>query len=304
MFLDLKKAFDTVNHELLINKLNSLRIKGNELNWFVSYLNNRVQAVNIGHSMSICQGIKVGVPQGSTLGPLLFIIYVNDLPLCVDCKTVMYADDTTLLFRSSDQVSLQIDLDSNLNRIAQWFNRNKLAVNIKKTKLMLFGTTKNLDKFKDVSLKYSNNAIERVDSFKYLGVIFDSHMTWLQHVDHISSNVSKRCGIVRRIKYCLPVCTLKMLAEAMIIPHFDYCSPVWSNCNKDLRAKMQIQHNKVARILLSADIRTPVDDLMNSLKWLRLSDRWSNQMLFITFKCVNGTVPSYLSNFKFTQFCS
>ena len=194
LFLDLKKAFDTVNHELLINKLNSLGIKGNELNWFVSYLNNRVQAVNIGHSMSNFQGIKVGVPQGSILGPLLFIIYVNDLPLCVNCKTVMYADDTTLLFRSSDQVSLQIDLDSNLNRIAQWFNRNKLTLNIKKTKLMLFGTTKNLDKFKDVTLKYNNNAIERVDSFKYLGVIFDSHMTWLQHVDHISSNVSKRCG--------------------------------------------------------------------------------------------------------------
>ena len=301
LFLDLKKAFDTVNHELLINKLNSLGIKGNELNWFVSYLNNRVQAVNIGHSMSNFQGIKVGVLQGSILGPLLFIIYVNDLPLCVDCKTVMYADDTTLLFCSSDQVSLQIDLNSNLNRIAQWFNRNKLTLNIKKTKLMLFGTTKNLDKFKNVSLKYNNNAIERVDSFKYLGVIFDSHMTWLHHVDHISSNVSKRCGIVRRIKYYLPVCTLKMLAEAMIIPDFDYCSPVWSNCNKDLRSKMQIQHNKVARILLSADIRTPVDDLMNSLKWLRLSDRWSNQMLLVTFKCVNGTAPSYLSNFQFTH---
>ena len=86
----------------------------------------------------------------------------------------------------------------------------------------------------------------------------------------------------------------------MIIPHFDYCSPVWSNCNKDLRSKMQIQR-KVARILLSADIRTTVDDLMNSLKWLRLSDRWSNQMLLVTFKCVNGTAPFYLSNFKFTH---
>ena len=126
-------------------------------------------------------------------------------------------------------------------------------------------------------------------------------MTWLHHVDHILSNVSKRCGIVRRIKYCLPVCTLKMLAEAMIIPHFDYCSPVWSNCIKDLRSKMQIQHNKIARILLSADIRTPVDDLINSLKWLRLSDRWSNQMFLITFKCVNGTAPSYLLKFKFTH---
>ena len=207
-----------------------------------------------------------------------------------------------LLFCSSDQVSLQIDLDSNLNRIAQWFNRNKLTLNIKKTKLMLLGTTKNLDKFKNVSLKYNNNEIKRVDSFKYLGVILSSHMTWLQHVDHISSNVYKRCGIVRRIKYCLPVCTLKMLAEAMIIPHFDYCSPVWSNCNKDLRSKMQIQHNEVAKILLSADmIRTLVVDLMNSLKWLRLSDRWSNQMLLITFKCMNGTAPSYLSNFKFTH---
>ena len=126
-------------------------------------------------------------------------------------------------------------------------------------------------------------------------------MTWQYHVNNISSNVCKRCGIMRRTKYPLLVCTLKMLAEAIVTPHFGYCIPVWSNCKKNLRSRMQIQQNRIAELLFIANIRTPVDDMMCSPKWLKLSDRWSNQILLITFKCVNGTAPSYLSNFKFTH---
>ena len=114
--------------------------------------------------------------------------------------------------------------------------------------------------------------------------------------------ISKRCGIIRRVKIYLPDYVLKMLGEALIMPHFDYCSPVWSNCNINLKSKMQKQQNRLARILLSADIRTPVDDMMDTLHWLKLNDRWSNQTLLTVFKCLNGSAPDYLSSkFIFTH---
>ena len=133
IFLDLKKAFDTVNPSLLIDKLNKYGISGTELNWFKSYLSNRMQSVKIGRSFSDLKSIDIGIPQGSILGPLLFIVFVNDLPDNVTCKTVMYADDTSLLVSSSDPSCLQNSLNRNLCNIASWFRKNKLTLNLSKT---------------------------------------------------------------------------------------------------------------------------------------------------------------------------
>ena len=144
IFLDLKKAFDTVNHGLLLNKLKKFGIRGTELNWFKSYLSNRMQSVKVGSSLSNLKSIDIGIPQGSILGPLLFIIFVNDLPDSVICKTVMYADDTSLLVSSSDPSSLQNSLNHNLSNIAKWFRDNNLTLNASKTKFMLFGTPQNI----------------------------------------------------------------------------------------------------------------------------------------------------------------
>ena len=228
IFLDLKKAFDTVNHDLLIQKLNSYGIKGIALNWFKSYLTGRSQAVNINSTLSNFKNIDIGVPQGSILGPLLFIIFVNSLPEAVNtsCKCVMYADDTTLLVSSSDPITLEHNMRSNLNKIAKWFQSNKLTLNIKKTKMMLFGTRQALNNFQNVSLMYGSDNIDRVDKYKYLGITFDAHLSWNEHVNYLASNVSKRIGVICRVKKYLPNRTLKTLAQALVLPHFDYCSSV------------------------------------------------------------------------------
>ena len=118
---------------------------------------------------------------------------------------------------------------------------------------MVFGTRHLLDKFDNISLSYANNVVDRVDSFKYLGVVFDPQLSWDNHVNRISSNISKRIGIIRRVKYYLPPRTLNMLANALVMPHFDYCSTVWSNCSAHLSNSLQILHNRLARILLTAD---------------------------------------------------
>ena len=221
IFLDLK-AFDTVNHSRLLNKLKKFGIRDIELNWFKSYLNDRMQSVKVGSSLSDLKPINIGIPQGSILGPLLFIIFVNDLPDGVICKIVMHADDTSFLVSSSDPLCLQNSLNLNMCKIASWFQKNHLTLNISKTKLMLFGTPQNLSKYQNISLSYDGETIERVDNFKYLGIVFDSHMTWSHHIDLIASNVSKRYGVIRHVKYYLPNYILKKLADSLVMPHFDY----------------------------------------------------------------------------------
>ena len=297
IFLDLKKAFDTVSHKLLLKKLNSYGITGNSLQWFKSYLEDRSQAVNINSTLSDFRHINIGIPQGSILGPLLFIVFVNSLPDSVKSKCVMYADDTTLLTSSSDPLTLETDLKRSLDMVANWFNSNQLTLNIKKTKLMMFGTWQALSKFKDIRLTYDNNNIEIVDKFKYLGVVFDPHLSWTEHVNYMSSNISKRIGVIRRVQYYLPSNTANLLAKAMVFPHFDYCSPVWSNFTTGLHNHLQILQNKLARVLLHADIRTPIDKMMEELNWLKLDDRWKRQLLVVTFKCLKEIAPVYMSSY-------
>ena len=195
LFIDLKKAFDTVNNDLLLQKLQSYGVTNSALCWFSSYLYGRTQAVCINSTLSDVKDIDIGIPQGSILGPLLFITYVNSLPDCIDCKCVMYADDITLLFTASDPTTLQATMNDNLSKIAHWFQTNQLTLNTKKTKFMIFGTSHFLNKFSDTRLNYNNAVIERVDKFKYLGVILDPLLSWCEHIDYISSTISKCIGV-------------------------------------------------------------------------------------------------------------
>lgn len=302
IFLDLKKAFDVVNHDILIDKLSKYGINQKELLWFKSYLNNRSQAVHVNSTLSNFENINIGIPQGSILGPLLFIIFVNCLPYAVNCKIVMYADDTTLMCRAKNEVDLQAQLESSLHNVAKWLEANKLILNVDKTKLMVLGTKHMLSKFNNVNLVYNNNVIEKVNEFKYLGVKFDSNMSWSSHFDYLSGNISKRIGIIRRVKHFLPHHTLVMLSNALVIPHFDYASSVWCNFSLEYQNKLQVLQNSLARTILSADIRTPVNDMFNSLKWIKLSDRWRNHMLILVFKCLRNLSPTYLtSKFEFVH---
>ena len=161
---------------------------------------------------------------------------------------------------------------------------------------MIFGTSHILNKFSDIRLNYNNAVIERVDKFKYLGVILDPLLSWCEHIDYISSTISKRIGVIRRVKFYLPSNTLNMLANALVFPHFDYCSPVWSNCKVEYSSSLQILQNKFARVLLSADIKTSTDDLMTTLNWDKLDKRWQKQLLLIVFKRLKHDALSYLSS--------
>jgi hypothetical protein len=203
---------------------------------------------------------------------------------------------TSLLLSSKDPKDLEYMLNHNLNNIAKWFTANELTLNIKKTKYMIFGSSHILKKLNNISVVYNGTILEHVQTFKYLGVTLDPTLSWNCHVNNIISKTSKKIGVIRRIKHLLPQSSLSMLGSALVLPHFDYCSSVWNNCSKFNLASLQIQQNKLARIVLGADLYTPIDEMLISLKWTRLSKRWDITFYCFIYKCLGYLAPTYLSS--------
>ena len=169
VFLDLSKAFDTVSHDRLIQKLGTIGFSQPTINWFSSYLSNRSQVTSIEQSST--QPVHVGVPQGSILGPLLFLIYVNEIPSTVNnCDISLYADDTVLFCSAKTIIELEQKLNSDLQNLSRWFGANRLTLNTSKCKFMVFGSNAKLAKLQNVNLLINNSPLNRVESFKYLGI--------------------------------------------------------------------------------------------------------------------------------------
>ncbi len=224
LFLDLSKAFDTIDHTVLLNKLNAIGLKRNTTDWFRSYLECRIQVTNINSEMSEATPIGVGVPQGSIFGPLLFLIYVNDLTSCtLSSKIVFYADDTVINYSSRKPDDINDTLNADLAIVSNWFNQNLLPLNTSKCKFMLFGSPQKLSKV-DVSFKIGINddVFEKVESFKYLGVTLHQHMTWDEHVDNVIKKVNQRLRVICRVKHLIPLSARLMLYHSLVLPLFDY----------------------------------------------------------------------------------
>ena len=193
VFIDLSKAFDTVDHYILITKLKQYGIQGN-IRWFESYLSNRKQYIAYNNKSTSFKDITCGVPQGSILGPLLFLIYVNDLPNVSNMlDPIMFADDTNLFFSSSNIKTLFATVNHELEKISLWFIANRLSLNVEKTKYTLFHKKSVRDNIplKLPDLKIANNSIERTTSIKFLGVMIDENITWEDHIHKIETNLQR-----------------------------------------------------------------------------------------------------------------
>ena len=197
VFIDLKKAFDTLNREILVNKLYHYGIRGIVLEWIVSYISKRKQFVHINDISSEHKTIRCGVPQGSVLGPKLFNIYINDLcNVSSMLRCVLFADDTTIICSKYDLKELCTEVNNELNKVSDWFNINKLSLNVNKTNFMLFANSKS-SVYVPITIK--NTHLERVYLTKILGIYIDQNLTWKHHVSYVLNKLSKCVGILHRV---------------------------------------------------------------------------------------------------------
>ena len=222
IYLDLSKAFDTLNFDILLSKLKFYGVVGTPLKLLNNYLRNRHQFVEFKNNNSDLQEILTGIPQGSILGPLLFSIYINDLiKLTNKFKYLMYADDTTLYFNLEDfnSETMNDDINSCLDEINVWLKLNKLTVNVSKTKFMVFHKRRDVPK---LNLSLNNINIESVSHFTFLGIILDTALSWKYHINMIAIKISKVIGILHKLKYIFPKNILLTIYKSLILPHLNY----------------------------------------------------------------------------------
>ena len=206
IFLDLSKAFDTLDHSILLTKLAYYGIRNSALDLLESYLSDRKQYVLLDSTQSADVNILTGVPQGSILGPLLFTIYINDIIHCSSqFKFIMYADDTTLLTTAQSfdkKTDLGRSINAELTKVSDWLNVNKLSLNVNKTKAMAFHMPQKILQLPQISIAQTD--IEFVDNFNFLGITFDSHLNWAAHINLIASKILKTTAVLNKLKYILP----------------------------------------------------------------------------------------------------
>ena len=225
IFIDLKKAFDKIDHEILMKKLYHYGLRGISQKWIQSYLSQRKQFVEYDEVKSSCKDIVCGIPQGSILGPKLFILYINDIcNVSTLLKYVLFADDTNLLYEHENYETLCMNVNNELSKLNEWFSINKLSLNVKKTNFMVFGN-KHINE--TLKIRINNEDIVKVSETKFLGIYIDFRLNWKKHIQNISNKVSKCIAIIYRASRVLNETALIMLYNTQVLPYFTYCSEVW-----------------------------------------------------------------------------
>ncbi len=295
VFLDLKKAFDTVDHQILIKKIGHYGINTNLIK---SYLQNRKQYMDIKGCISGQRTITHGVPQGSILGPLFFILFINDLPLASEMCTLLFADDTTLLLSGKDKEELITNTNNNLRRIKTWFDSNGLTVHAGKTNYMVFNTRKR-SQFNG-NIKYGKDTLERIgegeanETTKFVGIYIDELLKWKTHINKTKYKITNNLYILSANKHTIPTRIKILLYNSFIKPHMDYGIELWGKQGQAIMSKLQ---KKAVRI--ATNTRNPIahsEPIYRKYKILKFEDVLKQRLGKLCYRYTKNTLPQGLKN--------
>ena len=295
VFLDISKAFDTVNHKLLLSKLSNLGLSASAVSWFHSYLSNRCHITRVADSCSSPGFPSAGVPQGSVLGPTLFSVFINDLPSVLPPdSTVLFADDTTIYIVSDSLSSIQSSLQLCLDLANLWLQRNGLKINVSKTKSMLIHSSRKMVDG-SLTLMIDDSIVEQVRCYKFLGVVVNDTLTWVDHIGMVCKKVSRNLNLLRHLSWFLPRSLLLLFLKSYILPHFDYCDVVWFGCTKSESLRLESLLNFACRTILRRSKHYSASVARHDLGLSTLSSRRKLHLSQTIFKCLSSHCPSYLS---------
>ena len=302
IFLDLSKAFDTLDHQILLSKLEHYGIHGLALSWLKSYLSNRVQFVQYKETCSIRLTLSCGVPQGSILGPLLFVLYINDLPCATRlAETMLFADDTSVFYSNPDLNCAISAVNNDLSQIDLFMKANKLSVNITKTNYIIFAARQKPVGFPINPVLYDEVLLKQVKVVKFLGVFIDEHLTWKPHITYICKKISKSIGVMFRSRFFLSETTKKSLYYTLIYPYLTYCTTVWSSTYVTNLNRIFLLQKRAVRIITNADFRAHSEPLFFRLKILDIYNINSFYTAQFMFSYYHQLLPPLFSNLFVTS---
>ena len=291
VLIDLKKAFDTVNHTILLNKLHKYGIRGIPLKLITNYLTERTQHTLINTVKSNPKTTLYGVLQGSTLAPLLFNIYINDLSLASKLKLNLFADDAYLSTSHYTPKTLEQTVNNELIGVYKWLNTNKLSLNTNKTSYLIITKRKINHSF---NIKIGNNTIQESTSAKYLGITIDNRLDWKQHIQNVKAKTARGCWALRQLQPYVGANTLKMVYHALIHSNLSYCISCWGWVPKSNLHSLQKYQNRALRTLCTVSNKTKMSPLYHGLSILKVNDIYTFQMAKIMFQIDTNTwIGSY-----------
>lgn len=302
VFLDLKKAFDLVDHEILLHKLKLHHFSDKSISLFTSYLSNRQQSIKVGKITSSSLCISSGVPQGSILGPILFLIYINDITIDnPEMNIDLFADDSTMHESSNNVHDIQIKLQQNINCITKWCKTNNMALNPTKSTCMLIGSSYRLKINNALKLTINNQILVNVTLQKILGVYVDNTLNWKAQIDSVCKRLNNKISLLKGVLYYLNDDMKMMFYNAYILPIMDYCCVVWGQ-NGHYKNKISKIQRRIARIILNKPNRSPSTNLLDGLNWMSFENRCKYHTALLVFKTMNNDSPEYMHDIlKFSQ---
>lgn len=293
VFCDISKAFDRVWHKGLLHKLANAGFSGALLSWFTSYLSDRQQRVVLNGASSDWTSVRAGVPQGSILGPLLFLIYINDIVKNIGCSIRLFADDTSLYIIVDTPEDAAVRLNLDLSSISTWANTWLVDFNPNKTTSMIISRKR--APLAHPPLFMNNVKLVDKETHKHLGLILSNDCTWTAHIKSLTQTAWYRLHLLRNLKFKLKRHALEKLYFAFIRPILEYSCSVWDNCSSENKKMLDSVHVEAARIITGGTKLCSIEKLFADLGWDCLQERRNKQKLVIMYKMIYGITPNYLT---------